>query len=494
MNNPKKMLAGIIAVISVMTSAVSCSADKSHKAGRLNIEPTSSETTVTTELTEITEETKATQTSTTENTHNPPAFITTTTQVTEPVPLEDPVDITGTEIVWLSDYDLNPQEGNPRSVAVALFEDIFGGHIRYVQTSARNKYTTLSAMILSGEEVDMFEYEQEDFPKGVLSDQYQPLDPYFRSMGMDTGIWNGMYDVIDSLEYKGGHYVIPYSLSNPSVLTYSRKLIKDYKLDDPYELYKKGKWDWNAFMKISESFSTKTNRYAVSGDIGSMLIHSGGEKVVNQKNGKLINNINNASLRYAELLMQNMYNKALYSTAWNEYYTTDTLFFAYDSWTLGTSNVMNPDMDLMVVPAPKFPKADRNYITCDFNAKMLVKNSEKGDAVATYIQCERIASTQPAYIQGAKEYALVPETTSDGAIKSYITEEQYDALQEFIDTSEVTPVFDYAYGMDDRLSGSGGIMEVLSNHYLANAGTETDWKNLRNSYYSIIREVIEAYK
>lgn len=491
MNNPQKMLAGIIATISVMTSAVSCSADKSHRTGKLNIEPTSSYSDTADYAESITD---TTQTSENENEHNPPAFITTTPEIEEPLQLEDPVDITGTEIVWLSDYDLNPKEGDNRSVALSLFEDVFGGSIRYVHSSARNKFTTLSEMILSGEEVDMFEYEQEEFPKGAVSNQYQPLDPYFRSMGMNTGIWNGMYDVIDSLEYKGEHYVIPYSLSNPSVLTYSRKMIDDYKLDDPYELYKEGKWDWNAFMEISESFSNKTNQYAVNGDIGSMLIHSGGERIVNYKNGKLINNINNASVRYAELLMQSMYDKALYSTVWNEHYTADTLFFAYDSWTLGASNVMNPDMDLMVVPAPRAPEADKNYITCDFDAKMLVKNSTKGDAVATYIQCERIVATQPEYVQGAKEYALVPEVYSDGSLKSYITEEQYDALQEFIDTSEVTPVFDYAYGMGDRISGSGGIMEGLSNTFLINKGSEADWKNLRNSYHSIIREVMEEYK
>ncbi len=510
MNNLKKMLTGIIAVMSVMTSAVSCSADKSQKAGPLVVtESTSSETTTITETTGNTDPTKPTesttiaedtkapttaQTTTPEETHNPPMFLTTTTQVTEPIQLGDPVDISNTEIVWLSDYDLNPELGKPRPVAVALFEDIFGGHIRYVQTSARDKYYTLSNMILSGEEVDMFEFEPEYFPKNVLSNQYQALDPYFRSMGFNTGIWNGMYDVIDSLEYRGEHYVIPYSLSNPSVLTYSRKLIRDYNLDDPYELYKQDKWDFNAFIKIMENYNKKTGKRAVNGSIGDMLIHSGGERIINYKNGKLINNINNASVRYAELLMQNMCRKSLYSTSWNEYYTTNTLFFAYDSWTLGTSNVMNPNMDLMVVPAPKPNKTNGKYIMCDFDAKMLVKNSTKGDAVATYIQCERIVATQPTYLQGAKEYALIPETDINGNIKSYITEEQYNALQEFVDTAEVTPVFEYGYGMNDRMSGAGGIMDVLANHYLTNSANETDWKNLRNLYYDTINGVIEEYK
>ncbi|MCM1505861.1 MAG: ABC transporter substrate-binding protein [Ruminococcus flavefaciens] len=474
MNNPKKMLAEIIAVISAVTSAVSCSADKSHKTGSLSILETTS--------VQITEPT-TTIPETTETTTSPP----------EPVPLEDPVDISGTEIVWLSDYDLNPTENANRSVALSLFEDVYGGKIKYVSTSARNKFTTLSSMLLAGEEVDMFEYEPSDFPKGVLSKQYQPLDPYFRSMGFNYGIWEDMEDVIDSLEYNGKHYVIPYSLSNPTVMTYSRKIIKDNKLDDPYELYKKGKWDWDSFIELSEKYRKKTGNHAVRGDLGNALIHSTGSRVIDYKNGKLVNNINNAKIRTAELFMQDINEKSLYSSYWNEYYTSDTLFFVYDSWTLGTSNVKNPDMDLMVVPVPKSPDTDGNYIMCDFNAKMLVRNSRKGDAVATYIQCERIASTQEEYKQGAKEYALIPETSSNGTVKSYITEEQYDALQEFIDLEKVTPVYDYISGMGDRLSGSGGVMESISNTFLINGGSETDWKNLRNSCSDIIKEVLQEY-
>lgn len=477
MNNKTKMLAGIIAVMSVMTSAVSCSADKNHKTGSLSIEPTSADTSI--KITDGEQEITVTE--------EPEV-------VTEPATLGDPVDIHGTEIVWLSDYDLNPAPNAERPVAVALFEDVFGGKIKYVQTSARNKFTTLSSMILAGEEVDMFEYEQKEFPKGVVSNQYQPLDTYFRSMGMNTGIWNDMQDVIDSLEFRNSHYVIPYSLADPVVMIYSRKLIKDNKLQDPYQLYKKDEWDWDSFMELSEKYKEKTGNHAVRGNLGSSLIHSAGQTIIGYKNGNLISNINSPQIRMAELFMQDIASESLYSSYWNDYYTADTLFFVCDSWMLGNSNVKNPDMDLMVVPVPKSPDADGNYIMCDINAKMLVRNSTKGDAVATYIQCERIAATQEEYVKGAKEYALIPRTYSNGTVKSYITEEQYDALQSFTDTSQVTPVFDYAYGMGDRLSGSGGVTESISNTFLINGGTEEDWKNLRNMCSDIIRQVIEEYK
>ena len=39
--------------------------------------------------------------------------------------------------------------------------------------------------------------------------------------------------------------------------------------------------------------------------------------------------------------------------------------------------------------------------------------------------------------------------------KSYVTEEQYDALQDYKDPKNITPVFDFGYGMGSRMYGDG---------------------------------------
>lgn len=492
MKKIKKMLSGVIAVSIVMTSAVSCSADKSHKAGSLSIP----EETTTTEIT--TEETTTTVSSSTTS-KKITTKATTSQPVTEPetepeaVPAQDygeRADISGTEIVWLSDYDLNAQVGQKRPTTVALFEDIYGGKIRYVQTSLKNKYTTFSSMLLSGEQLDMVEYEQGTYPNGVLSQQYQPLDPYFRSMGLNYDIWENMEDVIDALSYKGEHYIIPYSFSNPVVLLYSRKIIDNYGLDDPYELYKNNQWTWDNFLSIAETYHSKTGKAAVrGGEFGNALIHSTGFRIIGSKNGNLVNNINHAPLRYVELFMQEVGRKSLYTTSGSDSFSTETLFLTTESWNLGTENVKNSGMDLMIVPVPKKEESDGNYILCDFDAKMLVKNSTMGDAVATYIMCERIVASQPEYQEGAKTYATTPVQSSDGTVKSYITAEQYDALQTYLDPKITMPMFDYIWSMND----TDGVSAGLSNSFLINGGYESDWKNLRNLYKDKIDQMISEY-
>lgn len=464
MKNVKKTLAGIIAVIAVMTSAVSC---KKNVTGNLSVE----------------------------SSEKPIAMLPETSEE-----IGEPADISGTEIVWLSDYDLNPtEEGGSRSVALSLFEDVFGGKVKFVYTPAEEKFTRLESMILSGEEVDMFEYDTSAVPDGVKKNLYEPLDPYFNSLEINSGIWDDMSDVIDAFEYDDKHYVIPYSLSNPVVLTYSRKMIEENELDDPYELYKKGKWDWDTFMKMMEKFKANTGGYGINGYVGESLIHSTGFNIVKYQNGKLFNNVAVAPIKEAEAFMQEIANKNLYLSYRNDSFPSgkSTLFFAAPFWTIGVSNVRCPDMDFTAVPFPKYPKADGNYVVCDFDAKMLVKNSKKGDAVATYIKCERFAEIQEEYEEPKKEQALLPQTNGVGAVISQLTSEQYDILQEYTDPSVIKPVVDFAYGMGDAMyssAGSEGIIDQIEKNMLLSGGTFEVWRDLRDSCAKAIKQEIKRLK
>ena len=207
MNNLKKMLAGLAAV-SMFMAAVSCS-DSASSSSSENNEHYKSEDEFAVSADE--EELKG----------------------------DTAADISGQEIVWLADYDLNPQNNNDRSVALSLFEDVYGAKIKFVSADSNEKFSTLANMILSGDEVDMFPYEWDAVPNGVVKDQYEPLDPYFDLMEVDSDLWSDMEDVIDMFEYNGQHYVVPYAISDPLLITYSRKLMEAEGLDDPYELYLK---------------------------------------------------------------------------------------------------------------------------------------------------------------------------------------------------------------------------------------------------------------
>lgn len=413
---------------------------------------------------------------------------------------KDPADVRGQTITWLADYDLAPQNNDERPTALALFEDVYGAHVNYVQTSYDDKYSTLESMINGGEEVDMFPYERDAFPNGVMKELFEPLDPYFDIMGVDDGLWDDMADVIDMFGYNGSHYVMPYAVTKPQVIIYSRKLMKSVKLDDPYELYLDGKWDWDAMMKMMKAFVSKAEdgkpRYGINGSFGQAVIQSTGHTVVNYDDGVFSNNIGDPEIEKAEKFMQKIVSEKLYDPDWKEYFPDDesTLFYAASDRALGRSNAKNPDADLMIVPFPKAPDADKIYLSCDFSARMLVRGSQKCEAVATYIKCERIAAAHDEYKELAKQTALVVQK------KSFVTEEQYDALQSCLDRSDMTPVFDFSYGMGGRMYGDGdynyetrGVMNKLSSAFLEGWSQADSWKKLREECSDVIDEEIKKF-
>ncbi len=411
------------------------------------------------------------------------------------------VDISGTEIVWLADYDVNPVGNADRSVALTLFEDTYGGSVKYVQTTAATKFDDLANMINSGDAVDMFPYEWDAVPNGVYKNQYDALDDY---INLDDDLWSGVKDIADSYEYDGKHYVIPYCISDPVCIQYSRTLMEEEGLDDPYELYQKGEWNWDTFLSMMEKFVNNADddeeRFGINGWFGQAVVQSTGKTIVNYDGTTFTNNIHDAQIEKAEQLLQTISEENLYDPTWKSYFPDDglTLFYAMGgTWSLGDSNGKNPDSDIMIVPFPKDPDADKYYACANFGAKMLVKGSTKGDAVATYIKCERIAQVDEDYKQAAKEKALITTQNAAGEVVSFITEEQYDAYTDYVE-NVITPVFDWGYGMGSRMYGDGdytyetrGVMNNLSEALLN--GEVSTWAELREAWSSVIDTEISAY-
>ena len=397
------------------------------------------------------------------------------------------------DIVWLSDFDLNPEEG-AKSTALSIFEDVYGGSITFVPVSPEEKFTKLDQMIQSGEEVDMFPYDMSVFPEGVIKDRFQPLDSYFKDMGVDDGMWEDMSPVIDMFAYKGKHYVVPFSVSEPQILTYSRKLMKDSGIDDPYTLYKDGKWDWNVFHNMINTFALKESslhHFGISGFYGRAMLASSGTPVVSLEGDSFKNNIADPKIARAEVIMQDIQSRWLYNKSLKGSFQTDysTLFYASSDSTLATSNRIFSEADLMIVPFPRCPETDKYHVACDYDARMLVKNSSKGRAVATYLKCERIAASDEKFTAKAKEQAL-----------KTMTEEQYNALQEYKNIAKSQPVFDFGYGMGETMLKDGdcnfdtrGAMDNISTAFLEGSSPVGSWEELRDRMSPIIDEEIKKY-
>ncbi|MGN1481376.1 ABC transporter substrate-binding protein [Porcipelethomonas sp.] len=408
-------------------------------------------------------------------------------------------DVSGQTIYWLSDYDLNPYGNEDRSIALTLFEDVYGGKIEWVPTTPETKYDDLANRILGGEPVDMIDYEPAAFPGGI-ADQYQPLDDY---IDLNDELWADTKELADSMAYQDKHYIVPVGVDDPVCLIYSRKMMKDEDLDDPYELYKKGEWNWDAFVSMMKKFTENgDDRYGCTGWIGSPVVQSSGQPFVAYDGKTFTSNIMSTEIEKAENVLEEIGKEGLYNASWNGYFPDDgsTLFYGMTLENLAQSNAKNEDEDIFFVPFPKMPDSDKYYLTADISAKMLAANSDKGKAVAEYITCEKVARTEEKYKAAAKEKALVPEADYGDDKGKYITEEQYDFWQELLNPENITPVFDYGCGMGTRMYSetydysTRGVINNLSDALISEyEGSPSSWEELRDKWKDTIDKEIKNY-
>lgn len=421
--------------------------------------------------------------------------------ITEEATEAEKLDPSANTIKFLSHYDINPTGGAQRPTSLAIFEDVYGGKIEWIPTTNDTKYDDLSKMVLGGEEVDMFPYEPDALPKGVSENLYQPLDDY---IDLDSELWSGIKEIADKMQYKGAHYVIPYSIEDPICIIYSRKMIKDENLDDPYELYTQGKWNWDSFMSMMKKFKENEgddDRYGCTGWVGQALIYSTGKGIVGYDGTKFTNNMNDTDIEKAEKLLEEITANDLFNDSWQTYFpeSGSSLFYAMAPWALEESNAANPDKDIFIVPFPKMPDADKYYSNCSFGAKMLVSGSDKAEAVAKYIECERIAVTDESYREGAKKQAAEKKKDTSGR-ELFISEEQWDAFADAYDPSKVSPVFDFGFGMGSSMSGNsinyesrGALRNITDALITGYDGSPSSWEELRDSYIDAVDEEIAKY-
>ncbi len=402
-------------------------------------------------------------------------------------------------IYWLADYDLNPAANSERSTALSLFEEQYHGKIVWVPCNADECYDVLVQRRNSGEPVDMLPFQTNAMPDGISRELFSPLDEY---LDLNDSVWDGMRNAIDMFAYDGKHYVVPYSVSDPLLLTYSRKLCQENGLEDPYSLYSQGKWDWDAMFDLMLQFkSQNSEHYGIAGWFEQGLLHSTGQSVISFDGTQFQNNIMDEEIGQAEELLSDLAARGLYDKTWYNNYPTsgNVLFYAMGDWSLPASNAKNPDADIMVVPFPKSPRVSDQFYCGNYDAKMLAYDSDKGALVASYILCERNAAAKDEYRASAKEKALAKTTNILGETTGFVTGEQYDVIDDYKLHSK--PIYEFGLGMGGVTMythgmytyETRGVMNNILDGLLTYPDTGDTWENLRDSLSPLIDQELGEY-
>ena len=390
MNNSKKIFAGLMA-LSMMAGLTACGNNDGSS------DATSEETTTTTTAKTVavnTEELKEDEAAALEDTMSQ---------------LQD-VELENKTIKWLAHYDLNPSSnGASKSVGLEMFEKKYGGEIQYYPTTWENRFNDLSTYVLGGEGIDFFPGDDTaNFPKGIVSGMFQPVDDY---IDMNSAIWQNTKDAMELLNFGGKHYEFITTVTAEAVVIYNKATIEANGLDDPWDLYEAGEWNWDTFKQMLLDFVDEdSDQWGLDGFWAEKaLFLSAGVPSVQSVDGNLVCNINDATVEKAMNYQYDLYTNGLVfpreQFAWSEQPSFmgegRQLFYICGAWTVQAapetwSTSIDPE-DLGLAPVPS-PADSDPWQGATLGGYALCKGAQNPAGVALFAECQILGSNDESAI------------------------------------------------------------------------------------------------
>ena len=413
MKNFKKTLAGISA-LTLTLSMTACGGDSSSNGDSSSSADETTATTTTAATVELNTATLAEEDAA-------------TLEEVADKELRD-VELENKTIKWLAHYDINPStaKGDSEAVNISLFKNKYGGEIQWYSTTWNTRYSDLSTYVLGGEGIDFFPCDTAALPKGVVSGMFQPVDDY---IDLNAPLWQDVSEAMEIYNFNGKHYELVNSVSAENIVIYNKQTISEQGLDDPWELYQAGEWNWDSFEKMLEQFvDPDADQVGLDGYWNEKaLLLSAGVPSVEAVDGHLVTNLNDPTIEKAMNWMYGLYNKGLVMDMslydWSEQPQFmgegKELFYIIGAWAVqsnpDTWNTKIPVENLGLAPVPS-PEGSDPYQAATLDGWVICKGAANPEGVALFSECTRLANTSDDAIAIADKKAKEDFQWSDELI------------------------------------------------------------------------------
>ncbi|MGN0695502.1 MAG: ABC transporter substrate-binding protein [Oscillospiraceae bacterium] len=394
-------------------------------------------------------------------------------------------------IKWLAHYDINPStSGQSESVALNLFKSKYEGNVEWYPTTWDTRYNDLSTYILGGEGIDFFPCDTAALPKGVISGMFQPVDDY---IDINSELWQTNSSAMEIYNFAGKHYELVTNVTAEQIVIYSKKTIEENGLDDPYEQWKNGEWNWDTFKNSLIAYVDPDNDcYGLDGYWNEKALYlSAGVPAIEAVDGTLTSNITNEKLEQAMNFGYDLFNNglmfdlALFDWAEQPQFMGEgkELFYIIGSWAITTdpatwTTKIDPD-DLGIVPVPS-PAGSPNYMAATLEGWCICKGAANPEGVARFAECTILASVDEDAI------AISDQKLRDDA---HWSDELIEINKEINETARQYPVVDLATGVSTdvaSLTTDGGAGVGLRAPFHG-----TDWATNRDEISSVIAMLVD---
>ncbi|MCH5192892.1 MAG: hypothetical protein J1F11_02950 [Oscillospiraceae bacterium] len=447
MKNTKKVLSGVVAM-AMLASFAACSDDTNTNTNTNSTGTTTEATTTTAVTVEVNTDTlKAEEQEALEG-------------VMEK--LQD-VELENKEIKWLAHYSLQPDgTGQSKSVGLEMFEQKYGGTIKEYLTTYGQHYNDLSTYLISGEGIDFFMYDPGNFPMGVISGMFVPVDEY---IDMNSDLWQYTKAGMELFNFGGRYFMFVTSVDAEYMCFYNTKTIEDNGFDDPWELWEKGEWNWDTFRDMLVEFADPDNDMVGLDNwfFEKGLYTSSGATAVNNIDGHIVSQLKDAQLAKAMEFGYDLYQNgclidmSLYnwSTQLQKMADGTELFDITGVWQFTKApETWDAPIDpeyLGVVPVPS-PAGSETYSGVSPNGYVLCKGATNPQGVALYAECCILGSMDEDAI------AISDRKSMDDYKWS---QEIVDRVKAVNDNARLHPVFEFAGGVSNDVAtytvADGGI-------------------------------------
>jgi multiple sugar transport system substrate-binding protein len=342
-----------------------------------------------------------------------------------------------------------------------------------------DRYTQLATLIQAGDSPDIMDYENLNYPYGMYKAMYAPVGDLLET---DSEAWAEYRDDMDKIKWAGQDWAPIYSTQGIDALLWYRKSVaEDAGIDDPYEQFKAGEWDWTAFLDACAAFSSPDeNKFCIDGwNPEKAFVHTTGVPLIGIVENKLVSNLYNSNIErlmttVLEQLPKQNYDYPRENNGWNisvsAWANGDTLFFAEGTWGYTDfkrySDAKGWDEDeICLVPFPKDPEADQHYRSGKIETYMLPAGAKNTDGYKAYIYCCLVASGDPEVAATSREKTKIDAGWTDF---------QLDVLDE---VRALTPVYEYCNGIGTDIADTSSAempVEQLTKGVYVSGLTYTD--------------------
>lgn len=312
-------------------------------------------------------------------------------------------------------YDLTSSQPE----LVELLAQRFGGTIETEQAPSGSAYfDKLGQYISTGNSPDIVRYDWLAYPDGISKNMYTPLDDW---LDINSELWVGEKEVIEAFNYVGKHYYYPSDVNPNFVILYNKAIINEAGLPDPMELYHSNNWTWDTFKDLTKKWVDQSEEHIgfTGGSwTGMMFANSTGVKTVDMTGTEIINNFRNPNVERAMSFFSDMKKDNLIGdgfidpgaafTDGNLLFLAMGLTWGYESAQGSFFNAGSTTDEIVALPLPKDPQADKYYMAADTFGFLVPSGSPNVQGAVSWILCGRIYETDPETV--AADYAKKTDT------------------------------------------------------------------------------------